>query len=70
MALSALIHPDGALENLVVGSTAMSLTAKEEMVEVVLRDSNLRSLSIMNLDLAQSGRQLRKKLEEIKYFTH
>ena len=62
-ALGALIHPGGALKNLVVGSTTMSLTAKEEMVEVILRDSNLRSLSIMNLDLAQSGSHLRKKLE-------
>ena len=64
--LGALIHPGGALKNLVVGSTAMSLTAKEEMVEVVFRDSNLRSLSIMNLDLAQSGSHLRRKLEENK----
>ena len=63
-ALGALIHPHGTLTNLVVGSTTMSLTAKEEMVEVVLQDSNVRSISIMNLDLAQSGRQLRRKLEE------
>ena len=63
-ALGALIQPSGVLTNLVVGSTAMSLTAKEEMVEVILRDSNVSSISIMNLDLAQSGRQLRKKLEE------
>ena len=64
-ALSALIQlrPDKGLKSLVVGGTAMSLTAKEKMVEVVLRDSNLHSLSIMNLDLAQSGGQLRRKLE-------
>ena len=67
-ALSALIQlrSERGLRNLVVGSTAMSLTAKEKMVEVVLRDSNLHSLSIMNLDLAQSGGQLRRKLEENK----
>ena len=62
--LGALIHPRGTLKNLVVGSTTMSLAAKEEMVEVVLQDSNIRSLSIMNLDLAQSGSHLRRKLEE------
>ena len=65
-ALSVLIRPGGALKNLVVGSTTMSLTAKEEMIEVVLRDSSLRSISIMNLDLAQSGSHLRRKLEENK----
>ena len=61
--LGTLIHPGGTLKNLVVGSTTMSMSAKEEMVEVILRDSNLRSLSIMNLDLAQFGSSLRKKLE-------
>ena len=57
--LCALIHPGGTLKNLVVGSTTMSLAAKEEMVDVVLRNSNLRSLSTMNLDLVQSGSHLR-----------
>ena len=63
-ALAALIRPNGGLKSLVVGGTAMSLTAKEAMVDVILCDSNLHSLSIMNLDLAQSGSHLRKKLGE------
>lgn len=43
-ALGTLIHSGGALKNLVVGNTTMSLTAKEEMVEVILQDSNVRTL--------------------------
>lgn len=65
-ALRALIKPGGTLKNLIVGSTTMTGTVVEEMVTVILRDSNLQNLSIMNLDLAQFGSHLGKKLEENK----
>ena len=63
-ALSALIR--GTLENLVIGSTTMHIRVVEKMLKVLLADSQLKNLSIMNLDLALFGAQLGKKLEENK----
>ena len=65
-ALQALIKPGGTLRNLIIGSTTMAVTVVEKMVNVVLRDSDLQNLSIMNLDLARFGSHLGKKLEENK----
>ena len=65
-ALSALIKPGGSLNNLIIGSTTMTVTVVEEMVNVILQNSNLHNLSIMNLDLAQFGSHLGKRLQENK----
>ena len=65
-ALSALVKPGGSLNSLIIGGTTMTVTVVEEMVNVILRNSNLHNLSIMNLDLAQFGSQLGKQLQENK----
>ena len=62
-ALSVLITTTGTLKNLIVGSTTMLTSVVEKMLNVILVDSRLRNLSIMNLDLDEFAVQLRETLE-------
>ena len=63
-ALAVLIRPHGTLESLIIGGTNMHIRVVEKLLNVVLVDSQLRTISIMNLDLALFGAQLRRNLEE------
>ena len=63
-ALSLLIKPNGTLESLVIGEQDMSTDIVEQMVDIVLSDSSLHSVSFMNIDLVRLGRHLAGKLKD------
>ena len=63
-ALSLLIKPNRTLQSLVIGEQDMSTDIVEQMVDIVLRDSSLHSVSFMNIDLVRLGRHLAGKLKD------
>ena len=63
-ALSLLIKPNGTLQSLVIGEQDMSTDIVEHMVDIVLQDSSLHSVSFMNIDLVRLGRHLAGKLKD------
>ena len=62
--LSTMIRPNGTLTSLVVGNSQMSVDIVESLVNVILQDSSLRTLSIMNIDLVCLARHLSQVLKK------
>ena len=61
--LSTIIRPNGTLTSLVVGNSDMSVDIVESLVNVILQDSCLRTLSIMNIDLVCLAKHLSEDLK-------
>ena len=62
--LKGIIKPLSSLSCLIIGDSSMSTDVVEEMVNVVLADSTLTTLSIMNINLALLATKLSQKLKD------
>ena len=62
--LKTIVKPKSSLTCLVIGDSSMSTDVVEEMVNVVLANSALATLSIMNINLALLATHLSQKLKE------
>ena len=62
--LKGIIKPHSSLTCLIIGDSSMSTNVVEEMVNVVLADSALATLSIMNINLALLATHLSHKLRD------
>ena len=62
--LRGIIKPLSSLTCLIIGDSSMSTDVVEEMVNVVLTNSALTTLSIMNINLALLATHLSQKLKE------
>jgi len=64
--LKAIIKPQSSLSCLIIGDSSMSTDVVEEMVNVILANSTLTTLSIMNINLALLATHLSQKLKDNK----
>ena len=62
-ALQPLVKKNGTLKNLIIGRCQMPPSLVEKMVDVVLSQSCLESISFMNIDLPRLATHLAKRLE-------
>ena len=62
--LKSIIKPLSSLTCLIIGDSSMSTDVVEEMVNVVLANSALTTLSIMNINLALLATKLSQKLKD------
>ena len=62
--LRVLIKRNGTLKNLIIGRCEMPPSLVEKMVDIVLSNSSLESVSFMNIDFPRLALHLAKRLED------